>query len=293
MEYEQFLVETDWLAEHLDDDGVRVFDCTVLLGGARPREGQAQTPRTGAERYWSGHIPGSAFIDVPVALSDEAELRFAFPSAERVAETMTALGVDGETQVVLYDSQGTMWATRVWWILRAYGFDRAAILNGGSAKWLAEGRPMTSEPAPAREGAFTARPRDGMVATRAEVEAAIEDGATCIIDALAKEQYEGETNAYGRAGHIPSSTNVPCGATRDRATGAFLPEPELRELFEQAGGLSGGRVITYCGGGIAATLDAFLLTRLGVENVAVYDGSLSEWAADPSLPLVTGAAPGG
>jgi thiosulfate/3-mercaptopyruvate sulfurtransferase len=131
------------------------------------------------------------------------------------------------------------------------------------------------------------------VATRAEVEAAIEDSGTCIIDALAQAQYEGEINGYGRPGHIPTSTNVPFGATRDRQTGAFLPDAELREMFEQAGAMSGGRVITYCGGGIAATLDAFLLTWLGVEDVAVYDGSLTEWTADPSLPLVTGATPGG
>ena len=293
MEYEQFLVETEWLAEHLDDPRVRVFDCTVLLARPRAREGQAQTPETGAERYWAGHIPGAAFIDVATALSDESELRFAFPSAERVKDAMSALGVDDETQIVLYDSQGTMWATRVWWILRAYGFDRAAVLNGGSAKWLTEGREMNSAPAEAREGAFTARPREGLVATQAEVEAAITGGDTCIIDALAKEQYEGEVSGYGRPGHIPTSTNVPFGATRDRETGAFLPEAELRELFERAGAMGGGRVITYCGGGIAATLDAFLLTRLGVEDIAVYDGSLSEWTADPSLPLVTGASPGG
>jgi thiosulfate/3-mercaptopyruvate sulfurtransferase len=291
MEYEQFVVETEWLADHLDDPQVRVFDCTVML--ARPRPGQAQAPQTGGERYWAGHIPGAGFIDVAAALSEQAELRFAFPSAETVEATMSALGVDDETQVVLYDSQGTMWATRVWWILRAYGFDRAAILNGGSAKWLAEGRELISAPAELREGAFTAKLREGLVATRAEVEVAIADGGTCIIDALQKDQYEGEVSSYGRPGHIPSSTNVPFGATRDEKTGAFLPDAELRELFEQAGALGGGRVITYCGGGIAATLDAFLLTRMGVENVAVYDGSLSEWAADSSLPLVTGAAAGG
>ena len=291
MEYEQFVVETEWLAGHLDDPQVRVFDCTVMLSAPRP--GKAQAPLTGAERYWAGHIPGAAFIDVAAALSTPSDLRFTFPSAEIVEQTMSELGVDDETQVVLYDSQGTMWATRVWWILRAYGFDRAAILNGGSGKWLAEDRAVTSAPAELRQATFTARPREGLLATRAEVEAAIESGGSCIIDALPKEQYEGEVNGYGRPGHIPSATNVPFGATRDRETGAFLPDAELRAMFEQAGALSGGRVITYCGGGIAATLDAFLLTRMGVQDVAVYDGSLSEWTADPSLPLVTGAAAGG
>jgi thiosulfate/3-mercaptopyruvate sulfurtransferase len=292
MAYEQSLVETDWLADHLQDEQLRLFDCTFFLARPRPAVGIAQTPQTGAERYWSEHIPGAAYIDVRRALATQAVHSLSFPTAERVAETMTGLGVDADTQVVLYDSQGGMWATRVWWILRAYGFDQAAVLNGGYAKWLAEERQTTTEAAAAHTGNFIAQPRSGMIATRAEVEAAMADEDTSLVNALGQPVYEGESAPYGRAGHIPTSVSVPSAATIDADTRTFLPDEELRALFGEAGATEAGRVITYCGGGIAASVDAFLLTRLGHENVAIYDGSLSEWCADPSLPLVTGSEAG-
>ena len=292
MENVQTLVETAWLSDHLNDADVRIFDCTFYLNRPRPSAGQAQTPQTGAERYWSGHIQGAAYLDVRRALASEGAHALSFPSAERVSETMTQLGVGPDTHVVLYDALGGMWATRVWWILRAYSFDRAAVLNGGLGKWLDEGRPATTVPAPARAGSFVATPRAGMIAQRAEVEAAIGDARVRLINALSREVYEGASAPYGRAGHIPSSVNVPSAATLDSATGAFLPDDALRDLYNAVGATSAERVITYCGGGIAASVAAFTLTRLGHQNVAIYDGSLSEWCADPSLPLVTGAAPG-
>lgn len=292
MDHLEFLVETDWLAEHLSDPSIRIFDCTALLAPPQPRAGQAQTPRTGAERYWSGHIPGAAFLDVPSELSADPSGSLEFPSPGRVEETMSALGVDDETQVVLYDSQGAMWATRVWWILRAHGFRQASVLNGGSRKWLAEERPMTSAPAAARTGDFRARLDESMLATKEEVLAAIGDSTTRIINALSPEEYDGTIASYGRPGHIPGSVNVPYTATRRAATGAFLNDGELESLFSDLDLASSQRVITYCGGGIAATVDAFVLTRLGVANVAVYDGSMLEWAADPSMPLVSGSDPG-
>jgi thiosulfate/3-mercaptopyruvate sulfurtransferase len=135
---------------------------------------------------------------------------------------------------------------------------------------------------------FVARPREGLIASRDDVLRAIEGGGSCVVNALSEEQHRGETtSAYGRSGHIPTSVNVPSGSLVDPSTNAYLPLEQLRARFEAVGATS-EPVITYCGGGIAASNDAFVLTLLGVDRVAVYDGSLSEWAADPALPLEVG-----
>src|SRR6185295_12539184 len=132
---------------------------------------------------------------------------------------------------------------------------------------------------------FVARPRPELMADKHEVLATIGNGQRCLLNALTVEDHTGTAVRYGRAGHIPSSVNVPTVALVDPVTHAYLPEAQLREQFEAVGALSRERVITYCGGGIAASSDAFVLTLLGVPNVAVYDGSLLEWAADPTLPM--------
>jgi 3-mercaptopyruvate sulfurtransferase SseA len=139
---------------------------------------------------------------------------------------------------------------------------------------------------------FVVRPRPDLMADKREVLAAIGDSQQCILNALTVEDHLGTAVRYGRAGHIASSVNVPTVALVDPVTHAYLPAAQLRAQFEAAGALSRERVITYCGGGIAASNDAFVLTLLGVPNVAVYDGSLLEWAADPTLPMDTGPQAG-
>jgi thiosulfate/3-mercaptopyruvate sulfurtransferase len=161
------------------------------------------------------------------------------------------------------------------------------VLNGGWHKWTLEGRPVSTAPSPHPPARFTARPRPALVATKQDVLAAIGDRGSCLINALTAEEHAGAVARYGRPGHIPGSVNVPTVALVDPVTHAYLPAEQLGAQFAAAGALNGDRVITYCGGGIAASSDAFVLTLLGVTNVAVYDGSLLEWAADPSLPMET------
>lgn len=211
------------------------------------------------------------------------------PSAGQFARAMSSHGVGEGTRVVLYDRAANSWAARLWWILRAFGFDDAAILNGGWKKWAAEGRAMSVEPATYPAALFTARPRPELIADRDEVLEAVGDGSVCIVNALSAEQHRGEGPAtYGRPGHIASSMNVAANSLVDPETNAYLPLDVLRERFAEGGATGDVRVITYCGGGIAASSDAFVLTMLGAEDVAVYDASLSEWAADSSLPMELG-----
>lgn len=282
------LVSTDWLADELGAQDLRVLDCTVLLQPA-PAGFEARDAR---DRWAAGHIPTSAYADLATDLSDpESPLRFTMPSAERFAEAMGRLGVGDGTRVVLYDSRLNMWAARLWWMLRAFGFDDAAVLDGGWKAWKAEGRPVSTEPADHRPARFVASHRPGLFVGKEEVLAALDDGATCLVNALSAEQHRGETDDYARRGHLPGAANVPAAALLEPETHRFLPLDELRQHFSPV--LEGGprRVVTYCGGGIAASSDAFTLHRLGFKDVAVYDASLQEWAGDPSLPLVTGDKP--
>ena len=285
-EHPEYLVQTDWLAEHLDDPSLRVLECTTILhpmpdGGYRAESGRAT--------WAAGHIPRSGFADLTGELSDStSSLRFMMPPAEQLAAAMGKLGVGDGTRVVLYDRAVNMWAARVWWMLRAVGFDNAAILNGGWRKWTLEGRPVSTEPCRYPPAKLVARPRPQLFADKSAVLAGVGDTATCILNALTEEQHRGTGGVhYGRPGRIAGSANVAARSLVD-STHAYLPLDELRKRFADAGVLASGRVITYCGGGIAASSDAFVLAMLGHDNVAVYDASLSEWARDSSLPMETG-----
>lgn len=285
---EQWLVETDWLFERLDDPRVRVLECTVYLHPADVPGGYRVEP--GRARWAEGHIPGAGFADLQTDLSDPgASLRFTMPPAAQFAEAMSRYGVGEGVRVVLYDRFVNMWAARVWWMLRAFGFDGAAVLNGGWRKWSLEGRPVATDDGARPRREFTVRPRPELVADKAGVLAALGQERTCVLNALTEEQHRGTGGVtYGRPGRIAGTVNVPARALVDPETHAYLPDDALRAKFSEAGALDARRIVTYCGGGIAASSDAFALALLGREDVAVYDASLSEWAADPSLPMERG-----
>jgi thiosulfate/3-mercaptopyruvate sulfurtransferase len=282
----EYLVGTDWLAQHLGDPGVRVLECTVYLhpadvpGGFRVESGRG--------KWAEGHIPGAGFVDLQDELSDKSSsLRFMMPPAPQFAEAMSRAGVGDGVRVILYDRAVNMWAARVWWMLRAFGFDNAAVLNGGWKKWTVEKRPVATDDGARPARTFKPQWRPALIADKSGVLAALEAPGACVLNALTEEQHlgTGGTVYSGRLGHIAGSTNVPARDLVDPATHAYLPADVLRKKFQDAGVLDTGRVVTYCGAGIAASSDAFVLTLLGHDDVAVYDASLSEWAADPAMPM--------
>jgi thiosulfate/3-mercaptopyruvate sulfurtransferase len=183
--------------------------------------------------------------------------------------------------VVLYDSFLSAWAARVWWMLRWVGFDQAAILDGGFNAWTGEGRPV-SKGVSAREPAqLTPAVRPGLIADSDEVMTAITDDNVMLIDTLPAVYYRGEECMYARPGHIPGAINL-CGIDYLDDSGRYKPAEEIADMLDLE---SDHRVITYCGGGILASINAFVMTRLGYQDVAVYTASLQEWAADPANPM--------
>ena len=273
------LVTTQWLSEHIDDPDLVVLDCTVRVV---PDEAGGFSSVSGRDAYKVGHIPSAGFADLMVDLSDsDSSIGFAVPTPQRFAAAMGALGVGDDSLVVLYDGNNSVWAARVWWMLRWVGFDQAAILDGGLGAWTAEDRPLSSEAANRKAQQLTPDPRPELIADRDEVFAAIDNDAVFIIDALPEFSYQGKMSMYDRPGHITSAVNIPVLSFLDES-GRFKPLDELAAMHE---GNRNARFITYCGGGIAASGSAFIMTRLGFTDVAVYTASLQEWAADPANPM--------
>jgi thiosulfate/3-mercaptopyruvate sulfurtransferase len=183
-----------------------------------------------------------------------------------------------------------MWATRLWWMLKSLGFDNVAVLDGGLDKWKAEGRALESGPAKGyRPATFKAKPRPGYFVDSSDVLAARGHRDTIVVNALNEQLHKGlEPSRYGRPGHIPGSCNVSAAAMVDPATKAFVPLAEAETKFAAQGFSRDKRVIAYCGGGISATVDLFMLHRLGYDKLTLYDGSMGEWAMDDKLPIETG-----
>ena len=274
------LVTTEWLSRHLDDPDLVVLDCTVCT---IPEDDGSYRNVSGLADYNKGHIPTAGFADLKGDLVDcNSTIEFAVPTPEQFCSAMGALGVGDDSRVVLYDANYSAWAARVWWMLRWVGFDQAALLDGGLKVWTAEGRPLSTEPATRAARHLTPAPRPQLIADRDEVLASIDDGAVSIIDTMPEEYYRGEKTLYQRPGHIPGASNANALNLFDES-GRYRPDEELADLID---GDRNVRAITYCGGGIMASSSAFVMTRLGFTNVAVYTASLQEWAADPANPMV-------
>lgn len=290
------IVTTEWLEEHLDDPNLRVIDATTFM---KPLQNGQITLTSGRDSYNLGHIPGAVYADLLHELSNpESPLPFTLPEREVFTQHMENLGIgDEDTYTVIYD-QGALvgvsvtapqWAARLRWQLKYEGLENIAVLEGGLQKWKEEGRSLTSESSSYPKTDFSGKRKEEMLATMEDVLKAIEDDSVVLINSLSPEDFRGETDTYPRKGHIPSSVNVFFGCHANPQTKTILPTDELKRNFEKTGALDPDKkVITYCGGGIAATWNALVLEQIGVKNVSVYDGSMNEWASNEDLPLITG-----
>lgn len=282
------LVSTDWLSDHLGDPDVRVFDCSTVLqfeeGGKRPYR-----VLHCATEHQEGHIPGAGYFDLQGEFSEEdSPFGMTLASPETVAASFERAGIDDSSRVVLYSRRSPSWATRFWWMLQWLGFDNASVLDGGFEKWVSEGRPLSTNTSTYPRGHLTIQLRPELFVTKEDVLAAIDEPKTSLVNALGRDIFSGENPRYGRPGRIPGSINLPQVELVDANTHAFLPADEIARMVESAGASRANRHITYCGGGIFATVDAFWLYQLGHDNIAVYENSMSEWGPDRKLPMETG-----
>ena len=282
----EYLVTTQELAANLDAANLRVFDATVFLKPAP--SGVGYQAESGLAQFQRGHVPGAMFLDLIEAASDTSTgLGFSLPPPSQLQALFRSLGIDDDSEVVLYSSGHVMWATRAWWLLRYSGHRHARVLDGGFKAWRAGGHPVSTETDGYPAGGFTVRPAESLFADKDAVLAAIADAETCTVNALSPEVHAGEGDfTYGRRGHIAGSVNVFYDQLLN--DGHFKESEALQEALNAKGLLDAPRVIAYCGGGISATVDAFACLLLGHPNVAVYDGSMSEWVRDASLPMETG-----
>jgi thiosulfate/3-mercaptopyruvate sulfurtransferase len=281
------LISTEELARRMGAPGLRIFDCTTYL---RPRPEGGYNAESGRANYDNGHIAGAGFLDLGAELSDQhSKLRFTLPPLDELTKAFAAKGIGHGTFVVLYSHATPTWATRIWWMLRAIGFDDAAILDGGLDKWKAENRPLETNLTIYPAGTLSLLGRPEIFVDKNDIKAAIGKSGTLTLNALSHDQHKGSGGVvYGRPGRITGSSCVPA-ASLFGPDKTLKPIAELRQAFEGVGAAPDKRVLVYCGGGIAASLDAFVLTAiLGHKNVAVYDNSMQEWSNDPSLPMEVG-----
>lgn len=285
------LLTTADLAAVLGQPDLRIFDCTTYLEYQPPGSDMPYIAVPGRHTFEAAHIPGADFLDLQGEFSDQStRLRFMMPATAQLEAAFGRHGIAPDSRVVLYSIGTMMWATRFWWMLRSLGFEGASVLDGGFDKWMAEGRPAESGPAQGYPPAiFTATPRPGYFVDRHHVLAANGNPGAVVVNALGPQFHQGlEPSRYGRPGRIPGSVNVPAGTLVDPQARTLLPLADAEVKFAAQGITKERHVVAYCGGGISATVDLFQLHRLGYDNLALYDGSMGEWASDPSLPIETG-----
>ena len=277
------LVTTEWLANEMGASDLRIVDASWHM----PASG-----RNGLEEYLAGHIPGAVFMDLADLVDTASPVDNTLPPPEKFASRMQSLGLGDGSRIVIYDDSAVKTAARAWFMLKLFGAHDVAILDGGIAKWKAEGRPLAEGRETLRHRHFTAWQDEGKVRTKEQMLANVSSGAEQVLDARGAARFTGE-EADPRpniaAGHIPGSRNLPYSELFN-ADGTFKDKAGLAAAFAGAGIDLDKPVVTSCGSGVTACVLLFGMHLLGKEDGKLYDGSWTEWGADPATPKELGAA---
>ena len=277
------LVSTAWLADRLEDPSIRILDASWFMPG---------TPRDPNAEYALAHIPGAMRFDIDAVSDHASPLPHMMPEPTDFATAVRRLGVNPESTVVVYDSIGIFSAPRVWWALRAMGHEAVYVLDGGLPRWVEEGHPVETGWREAEHGEFKAHPVAELVRGLDEMVETVKTGSSTIIDARPAPRFRGaapEPRPGVRAGHMPGALNVPYASLI--VDGGLARLAALRTTFEDAGVDLAAPIVATCGSGISAAVIALALARLGRRDIAVYDGSWTEWGGRADTPVVVDPAP--
>ena len=277
------LISAAALAEHIADPAFVVVDCRFNLDDVQ----------WGRREYQASHIPGAVYAHLDDDLAGTktgANGRHPLPEPQTLIQTLGSFGIAKGMQVVVYDQDIGMYASRLWWLLRWMGHDAVAVLDGGFAGWVAEGRPTVTGVELRQAASFVGAPRSEMSATAGDVSALHEHGGWRLLDARAPERYRGEVEPLDRvAGHIPGAANY-FYRTNLQPNGMFRERRELRRQLEGAlSGVPADHAVCYCGSGVSACHNLLALEHAGLFGAKLYAGSWSEWSSDPARPIATGA----
>lgn len=277
------LVTSQWLAEDMAASDLRIVDASSHLPDAG---------REAAGDFAGGHIPGAIFMDLANLVDADAPVENTLPSPEKFSSRMAALGLGDGSRIVLYDDSAIHSAARAWFMLKLFGAQNVAILDGGLAKWNVEGRALSTQVSELRSRHFTAWQHAKALRSKAQMLANIQAQAEQVVDARGAARFAGsapEPRPGMQAGHIPGAINVPYTRMYN-ADGTFKDKAGIRAVFEEAGVDLAKPVVTTCGSGVTACVLIFGLFLIGKTDVALYDGSWAEWGADPATPKETGAS---
>ena len=283
--YPESIVSCEWLRKNLSDKNIRIYDCTTYLHYTDNHPSKPYDVESGIKNYRKGHIPNSAFMDIQEKLSNNSsDFKFTILDYEILANNFQDLGIGDPYHIILYSGNGIQWATRAWWLIFILGFSKVSILDGGIKEWKRLGFELEKGENRYKKAIFVPRIDKTVFVDKEQTYTSMNQKGCILLNALTSDLHRGENSRYGRPGRIPGSKNIPFGELVEDSQKLISPQ-KAQAIFKNKNINQKIRVLNYCGGGIAATLNAFVLRQLGIEKIEIYDNSMSEWAMDHQLPI--------